>query len=230
MEAEILDRIAFSIDADSIAATLRIKKSSSFYDEFLRIVEAASSIANPKAIYKMCFIDSFGDDFVVVDGVAFNSRVLSVNISQSHRVFPFTATCGVELHAWAASFDDLLFRFYADSICGLALITALKALEKHIENKFGLSKSSFIEPGSLEDWPVTEQKKLFSLLGDTKSAVGVELLESCLMIPIKTISGIRFPSEKDFETCQLCPRDKCPGRRAAYDKDAFDRDYGLKKL
>jgi hypothetical protein len=80
-------------------------------------------------------------------------------------------------------------------------------------------------PGSLTDWPLREQRPLFALLGDTEALVGVRLTDSCLMLPNKSVSGIRFPTEKHFESCQLCPRPDCPGRRAPYDADLYDRRY-----
>jgi hypothetical protein len=39
------------------------------------------------------------------------------------------------------------------------------------------------------------------------------------------VSGIRFPTTESFESCQLCPRAGCPGRRAAYDASLYDRRY-----
>jgi hypothetical protein len=39
-----------------------------------------------------------------------------------------------------------------------------------------------------------------------------------LMIPRKSISGICFPTEVTFLSCQLCPRKRCPSRKAAYDE------------
>ena len=43
------------------------------------------------------------------------------------------------------------------------------------------------------------------------------LTDTFLMVPIKSVSGIFFPTEVSFESCQLCPRENCIGRRAPYD-------------
>jgi hypothetical protein len=77
-----------------------------------------------------------------------------------------------------------------------------------------------MSPGSLEDWPITEQPKLFSLFGDTEKSIGVKLTASLLMIPRKSISGILFPSEEGFVSCRLCPRENCPSRKAEFDEEA----------
>jgi hypothetical protein len=50
----------------------------------------------------------------------------------------------------------------------------------------------------------------------------VELTDSFLMIPNKTVSGIYFPTERDFRTCQVCHREKCPNRRAPFDQTLWE--------
>ena len=77
---------------------------------------------------------------------------------------------------------------------------------------------SAMNPGSLEDWPISEQRQLFSILGDVESLIGVRLTDSFLMLPIKSVSGVYFPKEITFQSCQLCPRERCQGRRAPYDE------------
>ena len=80
-------------------------------------------------------------------------------------------------------------------------------------------------PGSLPDWPIEEQESLFAVLGDTQASIGVALSESLMMVPEHSVSGVVFPTEARFESCQLCPREKCPGRRAAYDEGLYDKKY-----
>jgi len=41
------------------------------------------------------------------------------------------------------------------------------------------------------------------------------------MVPNKTISGIRFPTERDFHACQVCHRENCPSRGAPFDADMW---------
>jgi hypothetical protein len=72
---------------------------------------------------------------------------------------------------------------------------------------------------------LSEQRAVFAALGDVQAAIGVQLSDSMLMIPAKSVSGIRFPTTESFESCQLCPRVDCPGRRAPYDSGLYDRKY-----
>jgi hypothetical protein len=41
----------------------------------------------------------------------------------------------------------------------------------------------------------------------------------------QVVSGILFPTEETFASCQLCPREDCPNRRAPYDAELFERKY-----
>jgi hypothetical protein len=194
-------------------------------DDLARIIEESRAIAKPKAFYKMSFIDDRGSDFVVIDGITFHSRVMSVNLENAHRVFPYLATCGLELEEWGSSNDDMLFRVWAETIKEWALVTALGALQKDLNDRYNPGQTASMNPGSLEDWPIEEQGPLFELLGEAKELAGVRLMESYLMIPTKTVSGLHFPTEVSFQSCQLCPRERCQGRRADYDSGLYEKRY-----
>ena len=107
----------------------------------------------------------------------------------------------------------------------MALAAALDQLHTHLEEKYHLGRVKAMNPGSLEDWPIGQQKELFRILGDVKSAIGVELTDSCLMLPMKSASGILFQTESNFESCQLCPRKNCPNRRARYKEHLYEEKY-----
>ncbi len=57
------------------------------------------------------------------------------------------------------------------------------------------------------------------------AAIGVELTPSFLMVPNKSVSGLRFPTEENWASCMLCPRPDCPNRRAPHDPELFERKY-----
>jgi len=48
------------------------------------------------------------------------------------------------------------------------------------------------------------------------------------MIPRKSSSGIYFPTEIPFFACQLCLKEDCPSRKAAYDANKA-KEYGVAK-
>jgi hypothetical protein len=221
----VLDDIRFQPNMDALKKKLRIREGSSSVEKLERIVSDAQAVARPKAIYKVAFIESKADEHIVIDGITLTSRVLRVNVEQAHRVFPFVSTCGTELDEWSDSIDDMLQSYWADTIKEMALRSAIQALSKDLEKRFCPGRTSRMNPGSLPDWPLREQRKLFALLGSPHDAIGVELTESLIMVPIKSVSGIWFPTEVDFASCQLCPRESCVGRQAAYDRTLYERKY-----
>lgn len=225
MSLTVIDTIPFKPDRAALVKRLRLRDGSAYLSDLQRLVDEAEAIARPKALYKVAFIDGRGDDYVVVDGVRLDSRVLSVNLEPVHRVFPYVATCGVELDAWARAQDDMLFKYWADVIKETAVREALQALFAHMTEMYGLGKMAVMSPGSLDDWPMQQQRPLFTILGDVAGAIGVQLSDSFLMTPNKSVSGLRFAAAEDFASCQLCPRENCPSRRAPYDNTLYDRKY-----
>jgi hypothetical protein len=151
--------------------------------------------------------------------------VLSKNLEGVERVFPFIISIGKTLEDHASQSKNVLRQVYLDALGNLALLATKRYFEQYLKDKFKLGKLSHMSPGQLKDWPLTQQRMLFSLFNDADTTVGVTLTEKCLMIPTKSISGIIFPKEVSFESCQLCPRENCPARRASYDpslKEQYD--------
>lgn len=225
MSETVLDAIPFELDLDALFKRVRIKGESSYAEDLRRLADEAERIARPRAFYRVVFVDPVDHDRIAVDGVTLTSRVLRVNLDQIQRVFPYVATCGVELERWASELDGMMERYWSEEIRMLALRAANRALTQHLSQCYRLDTLSSMSPGSLGDWPLREQRALFRILGDTAAAVGVRLRDSLLMVPSKSVSGIYFPTEATFESCQLCPRERCPQRRAPYDENLYEEQY-----
>jgi hypothetical protein len=224
IEPIVLTEIPVAFDIAALRDRLRIHKGHDAQD-LEALVSQAGEIARPKAMYRVAFVDERGEDHVIVDGVRLDSRVLRVNIGDAQRVFLHIATCGVELDAWAHGLDDMVHQFWAEAIKEAALRSAIRAASTDLEERFRPGKLAAMAPGSLMDWPITQQRPLFAILGDPETAIGVHLTASCLMVPNKSVSGLRFATEGTFESCELCPRAICENRRAPYDPDLYARRY-----
>ncbi len=222
----ILNSIPFSVEFPQLLQAVHARPGSADARELEHLAAEAESVARPSALYKIGYVDSAGDDYVQIDGLTFTSRVLRVNLQDTHRVFAYVVTSGRELEAWASEGDeDLLGRFWREELNRLAVAAAAQALLQHLRESYAVSRLSTMNPGSLADWPLAQQRVLFALLGDTEAAIGVSLTPSLLMTPTKSVSGIAFPTESSFASCQLCPREACPNRRAAYDPGLKERKY-----
>jgi hypothetical protein len=153
----------------------------------------------------------------LIDGVELKSRILRINMEKAERVFPYVATAGRELESIDVPKDDFMMTFCVDAVKELVLNAALGHFERKLAEMYALGSMAHMNPGSLNDWPVSEQPKLFSLFGNVEELIGVKLRESHLMDPLKSVSGIYFPTEVDFRSCMLCSRHACIRRRAEYD-------------
>jgi hypothetical protein len=220
MDAAVLDRLPFSFHEQEFERLTHIDLSAPSFRATEGLIEKALSVARPKAMYKVCYIDERSDEAVELEGIRFTSKVLRGNLEEVERVFPYIVTCGVELDSVGVSENDLVGRFLLDGLKEMALRQATEYFRAHIAETYGLDadKMSTMNPGSgnRDVWPIGQQRQLFQLLGDVEASVGVRLTDSFLMTPNKTVSGILFPTDVPFISCQLCTREDCPRRRAEY--------------
>lgn len=220
---EIFDNIPVKISIKEVLNHLHLEEDSKYVGEVKEIINLAQPIMRPKALYDVKYIELIDKDKVDIGGIRFNSRVLRVNLEKVGKVFPYVVTSGIEVEEIEIPENDLMGKFILDTVKEMGLGAASKYLYEHIINKYKIEKISSMNPGSLEDWPISEQIPLFSLFGDVKKLIGVSLTSSFLMIPIKSVSGIYFPTETSFASCQLCPREKCPNRKAKYNPELKEK-------
>ena len=221
---EVLDNIPVDLDQQTVLQQLRLRKRSVSIEKIVQeLLELVRPIARPKAVYQVAYVDSKSENSVRIGGVEFTSRVLRINLDKVERAFPYVATCGTELDQIAVPSSDLLRYYCLDAIKVMILRTARSYLKDYLARTYALGQISAMSPGRLEDWPITQQGQLFSILGDVEKLIGVRLTDAFLMLPLKSLSGIYFPTEVTFESCQLCPRAVCSGRRAAYDPGLVEK-------
>lgn len=216
----ILAEIPFDLDALALMQRAHVAPDTEDAEAFAQLVRRARRSGRPKAGYREAFVDAKGDETVTIAGVTFTSRMLRRNLEQAERVFGYLVTCGRELDQVAPRRDDLLQDFWWDLIKGELLQVAMQHLAEHLDRRYRLPRTATMHPGSGDAtvWPIQQQRELFALLEDIPRQLGVELTDTCLMIPNKTVSGLRFATAADFRSCQVCRRPVCPNRAAALDE------------
>jgi len=215
-------KIPVDLDVEDIKKPLRAVN-----ETYIRnLLELVKPLISARAIYKVSYIEQKSIDTIILEGVCFRSRVLRTNLEKIERIFPYVVTIGSILEKKTDACTDLLEKYCLDIIGNIALTKARGHLEDHLRSRFALNGLSYMSPGSIADWPIEEQKILFSVFNHVKVSIGVTLTENLLMIPRKSVSGIYFPTEVTFHSCQLCPRESCEGRKAPYNED-LARQYKL---
>lgn len=153
---------------------------------------------------------------VKVRDTIFNTGLIIASaMKKAESIAVFTATLGCEFDNWLHQIkmeDDIVKEFVANSLGSIVaegvVSNLMKTLEKEMLCK-DLHISNNYSPGYC-DWPLEEQRKLFTLLPDGIS--GIELTDSCLMIPVKSVSGIvaigKDVKKKAYK-CDICQMKNC---------------------
>jgi hypothetical protein len=212
-----LVEIPFRLDNASLLKRLRLPKTDGLQEAMvLKLLERARAIARLRALYWVSNARVIDRNSVEIGGTRFTSRALSKNLINQDKVFPFIATVGKELDEFSDPSGNMMMKFCLDVIKTLALVSAVDYLAETLKEKYRLADVALMNPGEIEDWPITAQKPLFALFEGGQARVGVTLTGGGLMRPIKSRSGIVFSTDKPFVSCFLCTQQRCPGRRSPY--------------
>ena len=222
-ERFLFDDIAWKVD--KAAAIKRLHVSEDDLEDFEDICARTLELMKPVYYAGREQIVQNDGDSVVIGAQRFTSRVISVNLKNVEWVYPFVGTSGRAAYEYSRSLDDDLYRFWADQLCEMALRSAAVDFMGRMRELSKSHQLSSLNPGSVVDWHISQQKPLFELIGNVYEKTGIFLEESFLMRPVKSSSGILYASEKHFESCSLCSKENCPNRRAPFDKEKYEREY-----
>lgn len=222
MKTVFVNDRSYAFTPEEVLERMGMPRDHAFGATIAQVMKEAEPIAKPKAFFMEVPIESRTDTSITLAGETFNSTALVKNFSEVDTVYPFLCTCGTELADYADSLDDIMSQYAFDAIMEFYLRSASLAMTEALANYLeedGLTSS--VNPGSLVDWSIEEQGGMFRLFGENAEKAGVSLSKSFLMSPVKSVSGIRYATKKEFKNCQLCQRAKCPTREAEFNQELF---------
>ncbi|MCD7756580.1 MAG: hypothetical protein LUH45_00165, partial [Clostridiales bacterium] len=183
----------FSPDPATLLGRLHLDSDSDEAEDFLALLDRIKPLVHPRAAYLESSVEADrASGRVVIDGVVFQSRLLAGHLKDEAVAWPHVATCGREVYEYALAMPDQFERYWVDEIMAEGLSQARAEMLRHVEKKFSPGKVSTMGPGSLVEWPLEQQKPLFELLADGVAFCGIQLTDTMLMLPNKSISGILF--------------------------------------
>lgn len=148
-------------------------------------------------------------------------RIIVHCLRGSESFFLLVATAGHAYDSWRHGVEhsgDMVRLLVADSL-GSAIVEAVvaRALEEleALVSPRGMHVSNSYSPGYC-GWDVAEQKILFGML--PPRFCGISLTESCLMVPVKSVScvvGMGRKLKKQPYGCAICRKKDCYKRRDA---------------
>ena len=155
------------------------------------------------------------DKIHIKDSVINTGRIIASALRESDYYAIFLATMGPDVDTYIKRLQeegDMVKVFFADAI-GSVLAEACAALMiedlQKEASSYGLLISNSYSPGYC-DWVLTDQKLLFGFFPE--KFCDVKLTPSCLMLPVKSVSGIIGVGEnvkKRPYGCQICKMTSC---------------------
>ncbi len=177
----------------------------------------------PKAIYASFDIERVEGNLVFFrSGNVFNGPHISKILTGSRKATLYIYTLGRRVDQIINKENrsgDTLATIVMDAIT-TSLLGVLGGFVGEKIKKEGIKQQNWgstcsYSPGQYK-WTIEEQKKIFEMVDGKK--IGVELNDSCLMVPFKSVSGVygfgpEHSIDKTRVACDLCPRENCIGRR-----------------
>ena len=181
-----------------------------------QLKDEALSVCKPRLGYRFLTGKRVGEKELIIGGKEFHpAQVINDSLQDADFYVSMVSSVGTELDGWLKekqASDDIFSSFIADAI-GSALVEAIVSYGvvklRELVGKWKLKMSNAYSPGYC-DWSVSEQQILFSLL--PTCVCGVELNESSLMLPIKSVSSlisVGFNIEKKPYGCAICKKKDC---------------------
>jgi hypothetical protein len=173
-----------------------------------------SGFAVPMCAFKL-FEGRVDDKCLFLDegSILHTSAVISFLLKGSERFALFAATAGEAFQAYQNAIGkegDILKTFIVDIIGTCIAESAGNQMELLLEKEIGkMPHTARFSPGYC-GWHLSGQRELFRLLDG--NPCGIELSEVCLMMPIKSISGVIGIGSEVIENqygCRFCELENC---------------------
>jgi hypothetical protein len=181
-------------------------------------------LVNPSLHIQNTEINSVGKGTVHLEqGPELKSSKLSKTLQNCKEIVCYIATIGGDVEDEIKRLMDekhLAEAYILDAMASVAADNMVATFHQRMKGEYksqGKQVTLCFSPGYC-DWPITDQKKLFSMFDSNE--LDIELTDSCFMQPRKSISGVfgitppdSNPKEQSYNPCLECKRHNCSARR-----------------
>jgi hypothetical protein len=216
-------------DREAVFAHQGIPQHADVPQRILALYEEAASLfaarARPRGLIAEISGEEFGEVFTGEGNNADDAVVANV-FPKADRLALFAATMGGEVsQAIAGLFDnnDFALGVMLDAVASMTADRTSEVIADHyhayLAAEGGATATHFVlgySPGYC-GWHITGQRKLFAHL--TPDEIGMVLNDSCLMSPLKSVSGVLIAGGRDvhifkpgYGYCRQCKNHSCLAR------------------
>ena len=176
-----------------------------------------NSICKPQYIYEVYSGNTCDHISIEIKDRKFiTGKIITHYLHGMEKCCVFATTAGKEYETLKIQLrekGEMLEEFIADAIGSIIAEACVSKIVSELTDIAGYNCTYPYSPGYC-NWKLTEQPLLFSLLPD--SPCGITLTESCLMLPIKSTSGIigigKNIKRKAY-ACNICEMKNCYKRK-----------------
>jgi len=191
-------------------------------DEFIQqqvieVLAEVTSLCVPRYMFQLQEAIRVGNKEVEVQGTTFSvGKIISSYLPGMTHVCMFVATAGREYEAYLHDLKtkgDIVKEFVADAIGSVIAEACVTEVSKELD-RYGEFKHSFPYSPGYCGWNIREQQKLFALF--PKEPCGIKLSDSCLMAPVKSVSGfigLGKTLQPQPYRCEICSNKNCYKRK-----------------
>lgn len=184
------------------------------------LLEQSGHYSNPSFSYTI-YESSIEKTFLSIENIHLHpGKIIIHSLKGATQLAVFTATAGALYQKWSKNWegtDDTVGYYIADCIGTEIVEATADYMQKHLatySEKGNYKITNRYSPGYC-GWNIREQHSLFSLLDEVGSC-GIRLLDSGLMYPIKSVSGIigigKNVKQKEYG-CSQCNFPHCFKRK-----------------
>ncbi len=186
-------------------------------DMVIQVLEEAQTICIPRYMYCIEPVQMVDASHLASRGQVFHiGKIIASYLSGISHACWFTATAGLEydqyIHQLRSS-GDIVKEFIADAIGSVIAEACVSEIDKLLNAESGFRHTLPYSPGYC-GWNIQEQQKLFALFPDRPC--GISLNASCLMTPVKSVSGFFGLGEvlqPQPYRCDVCSNKNCFKKR-----------------
>jgi len=188
--------------------------------ELEQIIAHANNICMPRAAYRICSGQMVSKHFIEIDAIPMKvGSIIGGYLEKATRFGVFVATAGREYDDYLHQLKDegdIVKEFLADALGSEIAEATVRYVTSQIADDAsgnGLSITKSYSPGYC-GWHVREQQALFAIF--PAEPCGIKLNDSCLMHPVKSVSGIVGLGAEIIQlpyACDICGLKTCYKRK-----------------
>ena len=222
-EKEIHTRIPFcdlQIDRQEIYRAMGYREEVpeiQFREMVETMLEELAGLCRPQGLYRIYDGQVVDSGHIEVGQISFRvGKIIAPCFDKAEQFAGFVTTAGQEYDGYVKELkakEDMVSVFMADAIGSVIAEACVTEVIKRLEKQIPLRHTYPYSPGYC-GWNVKEQAALFQLLPE--NPCGVKLTDSCLMLPVKSVSGvIGLGDEVENKPygCAICMNKNCYKRR-----------------